>query len=109
MIARPMPSTTRRVLAEIVSYMVESSGRPPTVRDIGRRAGIKSTSNVAFHLAKLKKAGLITTGEEREERGITVPGATWTPPPALAHLVVEALPAHARTRTRPQVKREAAA
>jgi SOS-response transcriptional repressor LexA len=84
--ARITPSG-KRVLAEIIAYMVDSGGTPPTFREIGKRTGMKSTAVVSYHLRQLKAAGIITTGALYDVRAIRVIGATWTPPAELADLV----------------------
>lgn len=48
--------------AEILAYIrehVDKHGFPPTVREIGKRHGVRSPSVVLYHLRKLADAGLI--------------------------------------------------
>lgn len=66
-------SLTKRqktILAEIILYK-EKHGFPPTVRELCKLTGLKSTSSVANHLKKLKEDGYITW-EESMPRTITV-------------------------------------
>lgn len=84
---RSLTPAGKRVLREIVVYMVAEGGRPPTIREIGRRVGISSTAVVNYHLRQLKEAGWITTGARNTGRTIHLPGSTWTPPAELADLV----------------------
>lgn len=60
--------------AEILSYIREhitAKGYPPTVREIGRRFGIKTTNGVTCHLKALEKKKLIVR-EVGKSRAIKV-------------------------------------
>ena len=57
-----------RILAYIHDYLDEH-GYPPTIREIGRRVGISSTSVVNYHLNKLKDQGLVER-DGRVSRGL---------------------------------------
>jgi repressor LexA len=48
----------RRMLAYIQEF-IQEHGYPPTIREIGRRLGISSTSVVNYNLNKLKTAGYL--------------------------------------------------
>lgn len=74
-------------MAAIVNTCLASGGISPTIREIGKAVGIKSTSVVNYHLRWLEEAGLIRRPKDGYVRGIEVVGATWTPPDHLAHLV----------------------
>lgn len=86
---RCLTPSSRRVLREIVKYMVAQGGRAPTVREIGKAAGISSTAVVNYHLRQLEAEGWITKGNYMAGRTIRLPGSTWTPPAELADLVAE--------------------
>lgn len=84
--AKPMSEKAAAILEIIVRFSVEHSGRTPTNREIGRLAGISSTSVVNYHLNQLQLLGEIRR-DAIASRGIEVIGGSWTPPPHLAHLV----------------------
>lgn len=81
-----MPDGTARVLSALLRYFRDHDGFPPSIRALGKAAGIGSTSVVHRHLKHLQELGLIRR-HAIASRGIEVVGATWTPPPHLAHLV----------------------
>jgi repressor LexA len=60
----------RQVLGLIVDASA-ADGRPPTLREIGRRLGIASTNGVRDHLQALIEKGYIRR-DERSARGIHV-------------------------------------
>lgn len=49
----------QEMILDFIKQMVIEKGYPPSVREICRGVGIKSTSTVHGHLEKLEKAGLI--------------------------------------------------
>lgn len=55
--AASTPTTRSRVYHALVS-LAASTGRPPTVREIGVACGITSTGNTSYHLAMLVELGL---------------------------------------------------
>ncbi|MFD4025746.1 LexA family protein [Streptomyces sp. NPDC058576] len=62
----PCPLTARQeaVMVVIRSWLAEH-GHGPTVREIGARVGLSSTSSVAHQLGRLEACGLITrTGRD---------------------------------------------
>jgi SOS-response transcriptional repressor LexA len=81
-----MPDSTARVLTALLRYFRDHDGFPPSIRALGKAAGIGSTSVVHRHLKHLQELGLIRR-HAIASRGIEVVGATWTPPSHLAHLV----------------------
>jgi SOS-response transcriptional repressor LexA len=83
--ATKMTATAGRILEIIVRYSVEHGGRTPTNREIGKLAGISSTSVVNYHLKQLEILGEIQR-DAIFSRGIVVVGGNWTPPARLAHL-----------------------
>lgn len=60
----------RRILEFIVDF-VNDNEYPPTIREIGERVGISSTSVVNYNLAKLEELGLISRRKE-VSRGLTL-------------------------------------
>ncbi len=56
---RPLSESRRRVLTAIAA-LTASKGYPPTVREIGKAAGLSSTSTVHAHLQALVRDGWIT-------------------------------------------------
>lgn len=81
----PLSEKAAAILEIIVRFSVKHSGRAPTNREIGRMAGISSTSVVNYHLNQLQLHGQIRR-DATASRGIVVVDAVWTPPPHLAHL-----------------------
>ncbi|MFD3815163.1 LexA family protein [Streptomyces rubiginosohelvolus] len=74
---RPLTQRQEAVMAVIRSWLAEH-GHGPTVREIGARVGLSSTSSVAHQLGRLEARGLIVRtgrdwstcvlGEEKPER-----------------------------------------
>jgi repressor LexA len=62
-------ASRQRKIYEFLQEYVEANGYPPTVREIGRAVGIKSTSLVSYYLKSLDKKGLIDR-EPSVSRGI---------------------------------------
>ncbi|MFJ2854334.1 LexA family protein [Streptomyces rubiginosohelvolus] len=61
---RPLTARQEAVLAVIRSWLAER-GHGPTVREIGARVGLASTSSVAHQLGRLEARGLIVrTGRD---------------------------------------------
>lgn len=65
---RPLTQRQREVL-ELISETAQRTGRPPTLREIGRQLGITSTNGVRDHLQALIEKGFIRR-DERSARGI---------------------------------------
>ncbi|MFF0059895.1 LexA family protein [Streptomyces microflavus] len=63
---RPLSARQEAVMAVIRFWITEHGhGHGPTVREIGTRVGLSSTSSVAYQLAQLAERGLISrTGRE---------------------------------------------
>jgi len=74
-----LPARTREIYAFIV-HRQAAEGAPPTLREIGRRFGIRSTNGVHYHLQLLARAGWIRKRSARA-RGIRLgprgPRAGW--------------------------------
>ncbi|MBN1486264.1 MAG: repressor LexA [Anaerolineae bacterium] len=56
-------------ILKFIKSFTETSGFPPTVREIGKGVGISSTSLVSYYLSALEEQGLITR-ERSVSRGI---------------------------------------
>lgn len=63
--------TRERILAFIILYM-EERGIPPTIREIAKAAGLRTTSSAARQVEKLEEEGKIER-EPEISRGIRVP------------------------------------
>jgi repressor LexA len=50
----------QRQVLEFIQARIEEWGYPPTIREIGKHLGIKSTNGVADHLKSLKRKGYLT-------------------------------------------------
>ena len=62
------------MVRKIIEY-IEIHGYPPTVREIGKMTGLKSTSSVQYHMEVLKKEGRIETDAGfNAPRAIRIPG-----------------------------------
>lgn len=71
------PTDPSRRQLEILAFIVrrvDERGFPPTIREIGREAGIDSTSVVNFHLNRLAEFGFLVRGT-RISRGLLVTSA----------------------------------
>ena len=74
-----MPSTRRltprqRLVLDVISRSVKLSGRPPTLRELGKRLSISSTNGVRDHLKALEEKGYIRR-DGHSARGIRLVGA----------------------------------
>ena len=61
---RPHGETQQRILEYIREYQ-KVNGYPPSVREIGKAVGLKSTSTVQGHLDRLEKKGMIHRDSSR--------------------------------------------
>jgi repressor LexA len=52
-------SRNRKYILDFIHDFIEESGRPPSIREIGKASGIASTSAVAYNLKALSENGLI--------------------------------------------------
>ena len=72
--SRKLPSgltVRQRQVLLCIRIAIVSKGYPPTLRDIGRELGIKSTNGVSDHLRALVRKGYLTTATKLS-RGITL-------------------------------------
>ncbi|MFE1545713.1 LexA family protein [Streptomyces microflavus] len=56
---RPLSARQEAVMAVVRSWIIEH-GHGPTIREIGARVGLSSTSSVAYQFAQLEERGLIS-------------------------------------------------
>lgn len=61
----------RFAVLKAIEEITKEKGYPPTVREIGDRVGLKSSSATKGHLDRLKRDGFVTW-EERQPRTIRV-------------------------------------
>lgn len=89
----------RQILAHIQKSTIQH-GYPPTIREIGKTFGIRSTNGVRYYLTMLERAGhlkrnvrisrgLGTVGMRRPETGIPIMGRVAAGLPALAEESIE--------------------
>ncbi|MCD4752375.1 MAG: transcriptional repressor LexA [Anaerolineaceae bacterium] len=57
--SKVMEQRLEKIIKFIIQYS-ENNGYPPTIRDIGERINVSSTSQVSYYLNKLKEKQLIT-------------------------------------------------
>ncbi|MCL6559184.1 MAG: hypothetical protein K6U74_10385 [Firmicutes bacterium] len=50
---------SQRKIYDVIRNYVQAKGYPPSVREIGSMVGLKSSSTVHSHLAKIKEQGYI--------------------------------------------------
>jgi SOS-response transcriptional repressor LexA len=81
---RPTPTTLtprqQKIYDFIVAFKREHDGNAPTIREIARAAGYKTTSTTNYHLQMLERLGKISFQAEGRSRMIVVIGGEWTPP-----------------------------
>lgn len=65
------------VLNYILLYKTDNNGRSPSVREIMKGCGFRSTSVAHYHLGRLQSAGLIKR-EAGKARSICVIHGTWS-------------------------------
>ncbi|OGF47574.1 MAG: repressor LexA [Candidatus Firestonebacteria bacterium RIFOXYA2_FULL_40_8] len=68
-----MPNITQaqKKILEAVQKSTSDHGRPPTLRELCAKTGLKSTWTIRYHLKKLEEAGLLSL-KENLSRGITL-------------------------------------
>jgi len=66
----PISAASRRVLGAVETF-VREYGRPPTLRETAREAGVRSTWTVRYHLRRLEQAGLLRM-QRRASRGVVL-------------------------------------
>ena len=67
---KPLTDRKKRIL-EFITRLIDENGFPPTVREIGRACGMRSSSSVHGQLQKLEQMGYIKKNSA-QSRAITV-------------------------------------
>ncbi|GAC1305452.1 MAG: transcriptional repressor LexA [Vulcanimicrobiaceae bacterium] len=75
------PTERQARILEVIRGFTEERGYPPSVREIGERVGLSSSSTVQSHLRSLEKRGLIHRDPTKPRALTTTPG----PSGAAAH------------------------
>jgi repressor LexA len=72
----PLTDRQRRIL-DFINASMDERGYPPTLREIGRHMGIRSTNGVNDHLVALERKGYLTRDElkSRALRSVSYDGA----------------------------------
>jgi len=85
-----MAEMTMTIYAATVKYIQEHQ-YPPTLHELGEITGLKSTSNVRYHLGKLKGMGLVKLIPNISRGIVVVDGVVDSPVPEVADggIVVE--------------------
>jgi len=52
-------SHKQRIIMDFIGSSIEDQGYPPSIREIAKEVGLKSTATVAGHLSRLEKKGYI--------------------------------------------------
>jgi SOS-response transcriptional repressor LexA len=76
-VTRPLTSRQAMVLGYITDHVTER-GYPPTLREIGKRFGIRSTNGVNDHVRALVRKGYLSK-TDTHARGLRVTGQTLRP------------------------------
>jgi repressor LexA len=58
-----LPTERQRLVLAFIELHIRQHGFPPTIREIGRHLGIKSTNGVNDHLNALQRKGFLTRAE----------------------------------------------
>ncbi len=76
-------------ILEFLGEYIDENGYPPSIREIGKAAGISSTSVVSYNLRRLEERGYLSRDKEIS-RGLKLTGATHVPivPDAVVRLPV---------------------
>lgn len=76
------PTERQSRILEIIRAFTDEHGYPPSVREIGERVGLSSSSTVQSHLKSLEKRGLIHRDPTKPRALITKGSAAHPMPPA---------------------------
>jgi len=79
-IEKPATERQRRILQAIADFKAER-GYPPSVREIGERVGLSSSSTIHAHLKALERRGLISRDPTKPRALRSGPGQTDSAPP----------------------------
>jgi repressor LexA len=77
----PAPTERQERILEVIRDFTEEHGYPPSVREIGERVGLSSSSTVQSHLKSLEKQGLIHR-DPTKPRALIAKGSAAAPKPA---------------------------
>lgn len=58
-LARPGLTSVQRVILDFIRHHISGSGYPPSVREVAKHAGLRSTSSVVYQLEQLEAKGYI--------------------------------------------------
>jgi repressor LexA len=73
-----VPTERQERILEVIRDFTEEHGYPPSVREIGERVGLSSSSTVQSHLKSLEKRGLIFR-DPTKPRALIATGSAATP------------------------------
>ncbi len=59
------PTNTQARILRFIERWLERSGRAPSVREISRGLGLKSSSGVQYHLRAMERRGVLVRGRNR--------------------------------------------
>lgn len=76
-----MDKTAIRIGKFIQSYLAKNNGNSPSIREICKGTGLRSTSTVGYHLDVLEQANIIKrTGKKGRTRSIGMVGSYYEAP-----------------------------
>ncbi|MBD5634883.1 MAG: transcriptional repressor LexA [Candidatus Eremiobacteraeota bacterium] len=78
-----VPTERQERILEAIRDFTEEHGYPPSVREIGERVGLSSSSTVQSHLKSLEKRGLIHR-DPTKPRALIAKGSAAAPKPAVS-------------------------
>jgi repressor LexA len=78
-------SKRQQAMLDYINEFIRDNGYPPTIRQIGEKCGISSTSVVNYNLNKLEKAGLIVR-KSKVSRGLSLTKAARQIHPSLVRV-----------------------
>jgi repressor LexA len=90
--AERAPTERQARILEVIRDFTEQRGYPPSVREIGERVGLSSSSTVQSHLKSLEKRGLVQRDPTKPRALITTGSASFSHHPGPAIPDVGVLP-----------------
>jgi repressor LexA len=90
--AERAPTERQARILEVIRDFTEQRGYPPSVREIGERVGLSSSSTVQSHLKSLEKRGLVHRDPTKPRALITKGSASMANNPSVATPDVGVLP-----------------
>jgi repressor LexA len=76
-LADRIPTERQARILEVIGDFTAEHGYPPSVREIGERVGLSSSSTVQSHLKALEKQGLVRRDPTKPRALITTSAAKW--------------------------------